>query len=265
VSFPGRTTAAAHAQLLQHSVDYGRRAILDSPDTPTSATLTTLAQGDRNNGRFGALFAPWAIVPGIAPLTTRTIPYSAIEAGIIARNDVSLNPNVAAAGRRGESVYAVGLTQTWDDATRQTLNSQGVNVAVIKRGSIRTYGYRSLANPATDPYWADFGNSRLAMFIQANGEAILEEHLFDEIDGAGVLLRRVAGQLIAMMNELYTAGALFGESPGDAFVVVCDESNNTLTTIANHELHAAIAFRASEMAEWLELALSKVPVNQPLA
>jgi phage tail sheath protein FI len=265
VSFPGRTTSAAHAQLLQHAADNGRVAICDAPDTPTVATLTTLAQADRNNGRFGALFAPWAVVPGVVPNTTRTVPYSAIEAGMIARNDVTLNPNVPAAGRRGESFYASALSQTWTDAQRQTLNSQGVNVAVNRNGDIRTYGYRSLTNPATDASWLDFGNARLVMFITANGEEILEDHLFDEIDGSGLLFGRVKGRLTAMMNELYTQGALFGATPGEAFAVVVDTSNNTPTTIANHELHAAVAFRASEMAEWIQLTLSKVPVNQPIA
>lgn len=267
VAYPGRTTDTAHTQLLAHATGNNRIALLDMPDTATVATLTTAAINARTNGRWGGSFAPWYVVPGVTPYTTRTVPPSAIIAGIIARNDVTLNANVAAAGlKNGQSAYAQSLSQAaWSDANRQTLNGQGVNVAVVKNGAIVNYGFRSLTNPTTDPAWVDLGNSRLTMAIAAQGQDILDNHVFDDIDGQGHLFGLVTGELMAMLNAFYKDGALFGETSGDAFVVVCDSSNNTPTTIANRELHATVAYRASQFAEMVELDLVKVPVNQTIA
>jgi hypothetical protein len=44
--------------------------------------------------RLDAIEYPWAVVPGVAGGTSRQVPYSAVEAGIIARNEaLGLNPS----------------------------------------------------------------------------------------------------------------------------------------------------------------------------
>jgi hypothetical protein len=111
---PGRTTTQGYKDLLAHADAFKRVALLDGADTHTVATLTSAASGlnGQTGDRFGGLFAPWAIVPGLAPGTTRTVPYSAIQAGLIARSDAKgANPNVAAAGSNGIPRYAVDLSK----------------------------------------------------------------------------------------------------------------------------------------------------------
>ena len=51
----------------------------------------------------------------------------------------------------------LGLSQEYDDATRKALNEQGVTLAKVKYGSVRTYGGRTAAGPA-DLNWLPFGN-----------------------------------------------------------------------------------------------------------
>jgi hypothetical protein len=265
VSMPGRTTDTAHTQLLSHAAANNRVAVLDAPDTATVSTLTAAATAARTNGRFGGIFAPWIKVPGVVQNTQRSVPPSAMNAGLMARNDVSLNPNVASAGARGVSSYAVDVTQTWTDAQRQTLNDAGVNVAIARAGTVRNYGFRSLANPASDPSWTGLQAARTVMAFFAQADTILEQFMFDDIDGQGKLLARVTGQLINLANEFYLADALFGATPGEAYAVVCDASNNTPLTIQNKELHAAVQLKVSEFAEAVYLDIVKIPVSQSIA
>lgn len=266
VSMPGRTTDVAHAALNAHALANNRVALLDAPDTPTVATLTTSAVNARTNGRWGGLFAPWYVVPGYVPNTTRTVPPSAVLAGLLAKNDVQFNSNVAAAGKNGESSYALDLSQpAWTSAQRQTLNDAGVNVAIRTHGAIRNFGFRSLANPVTDQSWTGLQAARTIMAYVALASVVMEDATFDEIDGFNRLFSRVQGQLIAIANQFYTAGALFGATAGEAFAVVCDSSNNTPTSINNKELHAAVELRVSEFAEAIYLEITKIAVNQTIS
>jgi phage tail sheath protein FI len=267
---PGRTTDAAHAQLLQHAADKNRVALLDAPDTNTKATLIQSAVNSRLNGRYGSLWAPWYKMAGITPGTTRTVPPSVIMAGIIARNDgLGLSPNSPSAGdERGLSRIASGLSHPtvsevgWTASDRNDLTLAGVNVIRNIRGGIEAYGYRSLADPVGDRSWVNFGNVRLRMAIVAQANAILENYLFDEIDGRNFLMNDLKGALTGMLVDFYNLGSLYGETPDKAFYVDVGNQINTPTTIANRELHAVITLRMSEFAEYVELVLVKRAITQ---
>src|SRR5215831_2466374 len=169
VSAPGQTTSARHLQLLAHAAANRRIAVLDAPDTSTAATLTALAATDRaGNQRYGAMFAPWLVAPGITPGTTRSIPPSALVAGLIARN-AGLGPASPSAGDLGISLFATALSQpAWDDPTRQTLNNGGVDVIRLMFGQVRVYGWRTLVDSTADPTWANLGGSRTFMAIASD-------------------------------------------------------------------------------------------------
>lgn len=263
VSMPGRTTDTAHTNLLAHAALHNRFALLDFIDTATAATLLTDATDARSaNARWGAPFVPWAIVPGLTPGTTRTVPYSAIEAGLIARNDSrGLNANVPAAGINGESAFAIGLTQTYTDADRESLNDAGVNVALVKYGGVRTYGYRTLANPTTETNYILASNMRLVMAITAEADVIAENYLFQVIDGAGHLLSDFKGDLVGMLKPYFDAGALFGARAEDAFFVDVGPQVNTPETIEALELHAVLSLKMSPYGEKVEIEIVKRAVT----
>jgi hypothetical protein len=263
VSAPGRTTDIGHTQLLQHAKDHVRVAVLDASDTPTEATLKASSAAARiGNQRYGAFFGPWDIAPGLTPGTTRKVPPSARIAGNIARNEVALGPNAPAAGDAGEALFVVGVTQAWDDATRQRLNDAGVNVSLVKFGGVRTYGWRSLVDPLADPYWIDFGNVRLYMAIASQAAATAEHFEFDQIDGQGHTISEFNGALTGMLMAFYADGGLYGATAADAFSVDTGAQVNTPTTIQNNELHAVLNVRMSPMAEMVQIEIVKTPVSQ---
>lgn len=265
VSAPGRTTAVGHSQLLAHAQAYNRIAFLDGTDTPTMATLTAQSTTDRStgNGQYGALFAPWVLVPGLIPNTTRTVPPSALAAGRAAAVDVQRGPGVAAAGDLGRSAYAVGLSQpAWDDATRDTLNTAGVNVIRVMNGATLIYGWRSLADPINNPYWVPLGTARYLMGLGARAWVVGQQFVFDPIDGQGHTISAYQGALVALVAADWASGQIYGATPDQAYNVDTGPGINTPTVLAGNELRAAISVRPSPMAELVTIYVVNVPITQ---
>jgi phage tail sheath protein FI len=266
VSYPGRTTAVAHGQLLTHCDTLGiRKTFIDMPDTPTQATLTAVSAPDRATllGKHGAAFAPWIVVPGIAAGTYRTIPPSALAAGRAAAVDRQFNANVPAAGELGQASYALDVSQpAWDALTRDTLNKAGVNVIRNIYGDVRIYGWRSLADPNTEPQWLDFGNSRLNMQIAALADVIAEQYVLKQLDGQGITVNAFGGALKGMLIPFHTEGALYGVTPDEAFYVDVGPTVNTPTRIANNELRAVISLKMSPFAELVMIEVVKVGLQE---
>jgi len=266
VSAPGRTTDAGHVQLTAHAAAKNRVALLDLPDTATAATLEASALAARSNGDYGGSFSPWINIPGLTSGTLRPVPPSALVAGAIARTDLGGNPNVPAAGEQGESQYALGVTQpAWDDATRDALNSAGVNVIRTVYGGVRIYGWRTLVDAVATPAWISLGNARLRMAIQAQALEILETFLFKQIDGRGYSQADLKAALDGMMQSFFNSGALWGPSPADAWRSDVGNQVNTPTTLANRELHAIISYRDSPFAEFVDLVLVKRAITEAVA
>lgn len=273
VLYPGATTSSIAEALLEHAQANNRFALLDGADTPTSGTLTAAADAIRALGtlaaeaeEFGMLLAPWILVPGLTRGTTRTVPPSALAAGLMARSDAETgNPNEAAAGSAGESRYAVGLSQPeWTDALRETLNTKGVNVFRSVYGAVRLYGFRTLTDPVTAPGYLAASNARLRMAISAEADALGEEFLFDQLDGRGVTIAKFNGGLAGILLKWWNLGALYGNTAEEAFAVDTGAAVNTPTTLSNNELRAVLSTRMSPFGEAVTMEIVKVAITESL-
>lgn len=260
VSMPGRTTAEAQEGLLTHCESTNRIALLDGTDTATVGTLTSQATTLRgqSTARYGGLFAPWVVIPGVSVGTTRTVPPCALVAGLMARNDgLGLNPNEPAAGDNGISSYAIGLSQVgWTEAQRGELNEAGVNALRVLNGSVEVYGYRTLVNYIVDDTWQFLSNARLDAYIKATSAAVGERFVFRQI---GKKLPAEFGSAIEgeVLLPLFNQEALFGETQAEAFSVDIGEAVNTPTTIEEGKLKAIASIRMSGVAEVIEILIEK--------
>jgi phage tail sheath protein FI len=268
VSQPGRTSSQAHLDTLAHAKANNRAAVLDGVDTTIVATLTAQATSDRIglNGRYGAIFAPWVVIPGIAAGTTRTAPPSGLVAGLVSRNEGLLSPNAPAAGDNGIARYAIGLSQQgWIDSDRALLNNSGIDVIRILRAQVKVYGWRSLADPNTEPDWLNFGNARLFTAIAADANDVADAYVLNQIDGQGLLISQFGGDLTGMLLTYWNEGSLYGVTPDEAFVVDVGNEVNTDDTIAAGELHAVLAVRMSPMSEFVIIEVVKVSITENLS
>ena len=267
---PGRTTVQAHTDLLEHAAASNRFALLDVADTAVVATLEAAAASVRAlaDAKHGQLLAPWAVVPGVTAGTTRTIPYSAIQAGLYARLARSgLDEGEAAAGQsKGRSAFATGLSQEWPaDSDREALNDAGVTVAKIDPAfGVVTYGNVTAADPSAHPLDREASARRLVMAVAAQAGQIAERHVFGQVDGRGRRLGEFAGELAGMLLGYYRQDALFGETPADAFVVDVGDAVNTPETLAAGELHATLALRVSPNAEMVVVEIARTAITETL-
>lgn len=268
VFFPGADgqDAGAYASLLAHAAATNRVALLDAAPDEDAAGLVAAAEalrtGNPDTARYGALFAPAAVIPGLTSADTRTVPFSAVAAGIMARNDAAFTPNVASAGVNGQARTVIDFTAVFTDAEREDLNDAGVDVAKMVYGAPRLYGYRTLAD--LESGWGLLSNARLNMEIVARAEEVGERYLFTQIDGRRVTISAFGSDLTGMLVPYYDAGALFGDTVSQAFYVDVGAQVNTLETIAAGDLRAVIGLRMSPFAEWVLIEIVKVATETPL-
>jgi hypothetical protein len=269
VCAPGQVdNVTVNPALLQHAIDHNRVALIESAPGADAATLTTYASALKTltGARAAGVFAPLAIVPGVTSGTTRLVGWTAVAAGIMARNDArGLNPNVPAAGVNGISSYALDVEKRFTDAEYTNLNAAGVNMAQYRWGALETFGYRTVVDQTQVSDWWSLGFARLRMAIEAEAGAIAERYVFSEIDGRGKTIAQFGGDLRGMLVPFYEAGALYGETAEDAFQVNVGSAVNTPTTIANGELHAVLMVRMSPFAEYVVIEIVKVSTTQAIA
>jgi hypothetical protein len=269
VAFPGSVSATVQGMVLDHAIANNRVAILDGSDTATILTLQLQVSGLRNSSkreRFGGIFAPWDVIPGLVPNTTRVVPPCARVMGACAKLAAAgKNGNVAAAGNRGRAEYVIGLSQVpWTNADRETLNDSAVNVSIIKNGIVTTYGWRTMTDPIGDVTWSDLGGTRIFTQIAATAEVIVEDFVFEEIDGEGRVFRRLEGVLKGMLLPFYQAGSLYGRTQNDAFIVDTGASVNTPETIAARQINGDIGLKTSPHGEIVKIRISKAAIAEAL-
>lgn len=261
----GRTSSTAYSQLKAHAEANNRVFIPDPTNTPTQATLQSSSASVVS--RFGAMFAPYVVIPGLTPTSgNRTVPPSALICGLVARNDPILGPDHPAAGNAGKAQFVIDISQPdWDATTRNALGISSGAVNVIRRyqGGIRVYGWRALVNANTDANWVDFGNARLNTAVSAQLKNVAENFEFSDIDGQdGETINAFHTALVDVMQGFYQSKQFFGATASLAYAVETGPSVNTLTTIQNNELHGDCRYIAAPMAEAVSIRVVKRLVTQ---
>ncbi|HTW17081.1 MAG TPA: hypothetical protein VMF51_18265 [Nocardioides sp.] len=259
VCIPGVTTAAAYAALIDHAEEFDERAVLlDTPAVVVTATTAAAAAG--LNAAAGSIRAsmvgPWVTVPGPGG-TTRDVPASVIAAGLAARGDAAVgHTNHAPIFDQGRDVGLVrrglGVTTVFSDVDADTLYDAGVNLIRLRNGKPTLTGWRSLSD---DDTFRQFNVGRLAMSLVTSMSGVMLAFLGRQIDGRGQLFAEIEGAIRGVLLGLYSAGALYGEAPDDAFDADCSFANNPAETIALGQVHAAAEVAATAHTERITIAV----------
>jgi hypothetical protein len=260
---------AAQLAVMVHCGLRNRRALLDDEITADAdeliADATALSAAEGHGPRFACLFGSWAIIPGQIGSTTRTVPYSGVAMGLIARAEAEgNNPNKPAAGRkRGKTRWALGLVTTFTEEERAELDEAGVTCAILANGVPTTFGDRTLVNEETDPDWRSFAASRTVMWVSELTRQVLQGFEFEDIDGHGYIFKELEGEIGARAcKPLYDQGALYGETPQEAFAVNTGPEVNTPASIEADEIKAQVAIRTSPNGGFLSAEVVKVPISE---
>jgi hypothetical protein len=268
VGVPGRSEPEVHELLDAHCAKYHRVACADLPDSADPAALFSAVQAIADcPGKGKQILSLGQVMdyPGEVAPAVWEVPYSGIQMGIIARVDALNDPSQVAAGSLGYSRLAIGPKRDFTDDEREDLNYAGVTLAKVINNQVRTYGYRTSAG-LEETNWVFFQESRVIMAITHESDAILEEFVLKTIDGRGRIFGRVNVALTGVCQRYWKADALFGETPGEAFIVDTSYPGiNTIETVAAGEIHAQLRLRTSRVAEWVVLDIVKYPLERSIA
>ena len=150
------------------------------------------------------------------------MPPSGAIAGIYARTDSERGVHKAPANEvvRG----ALGLKFQVSNPDQGALNDIGVNCIRNFYGSILVWGARTLAVNGNKLEWKYVNVRRFMNFLRESIEQNLRWVVFEPNDHG--LWQRITRTVSDFLLVQWRAGALFGETPKQAFFVRCDASTN---------------------------------------
>lgn len=225
VAVPGATSEAQREALLAHCFKTRDRvAVLDGVQAPDSLTPDKICPplgGRSEAGSYGAVYFPWITVMDPATSTTIVVPPSGHIAGIYARSDS--NRGVHKAPANEVVLGAIGLDKRLSKADQAGLNPEGINVIREFNGAYKVWGARTRADEAHAEF-RYLSTRRYLNFLRESIDDGTQWVVFEPNSPA--LWQRINRTLNDFLTNQWRAGALFGETPKQAFFVKCDADTN---------------------------------------
>jgi phage tail sheath protein FI len=243
---------AARAAIVTHcEVKTGDRfAILDSTETVTDFTVASISPPA--NSTYAAFYFPWIKVFDPASGQNIFVPPSGHIAGIYARVDASRGVHKAPAN---EVVFgALDLKYALSRAQQDGLNPSGINCIRQLNGNIRAWGARTIGGDAN----ADFkyiNVRRLFLFLRKSIDQGTQWVVFEP--NSPPLWQKIKRNITAFLTNVWRDGALFGDTPAQAFYVKCDEETNPPEVRAIGQVVTEIGVAVVEPAEFVVFRISQ--------
>lgn len=157
----------------------------------------------------------------------------------------------------GLSVPIRGVSDgvSFTKSERADLQAGQVNPITRVNAGWYVYGYQTLS---TLPAYRQGTVRNIFNVIGDVIERTSQQFVFQSIDGQGVLFSDVRRVFNGVLFGIYSTGALFGGTPDDAYLVICDERNNTAETLEAGELRADIYAKPSPFAEFVLVSVQRV-------
>lgn len=253
VAAPGQTNPAITDAVLTHcEKNRYRFAILDAPEIIESGGVDKL--GKPRDSKYGAYYFPWIEVydPEKGNIF---IPPSGHMAGIYARSDAERGVHKAPANEivRG----ALGLKYDVTKGEQDILNPKGINcIREFKNRGIRVWGARTISS---DPEWRYVNVRRLFNMVEESIENGTQWVVFEPNDHK--LWKQVTRNISAFLLRVWRDGALFGQSPEEAFYVKCDAETNPPEVIDAGQMICEIGLCPTKPAEFVIFRIGQMPTG----
>jgi uncharacterized protein len=220
VVVPGALDTAVQNAIIDHCENTGDRfAILDGQRTDT---LTPAAiQGGTRDSDYAALYFPWLVATDPAINEEIEIPPSGHMAGIYARVDGERGVHKAPANAvvRGANRALLRLSKADHDG----LNPAGINVIRQFNGNVTVWGARTLGGDDNGE-WKYINVRRVFLFLRESIDQGTQWVVFEPNTSA--LWAKITRNITAFLTNVWRDGALFGDTPQEAFYVKCDADTN---------------------------------------
>ncbi|MBX3469506.1 MAG: phage tail sheath family protein [Planctomycetes bacterium] len=242
---PGQVDPAIQDAVLTHcELKKNRFAVLDSPETIDMGGIDKIPKP--RDSKYGAYYFPWIEVydPERGNIF---VPPSGHMVGIYARSDNERGVHKAPANEivRG----ALGLKYNISRSEQDILNPKGINCIrdFSRRGrGIRVWGARTISSDAS---WRYINVRRLFIMVEESIDIGMQWAVFEPNDHR--LWKKITRDVSAFLYRIWRSGALFGQTPEQAFYVKCDAETNPVETIDAGQVITEIGICPVKPAEFV--------------
>ena len=254
VCAPGVTEAAAQDAILSHcEQNRFRVAVLDAPETLDKGINTMPMPRDST---MGAYYFPWIKMYDADNDADVYAPPCGGVAGVYGRVDSTRGVFKAPANEiyRG----ATGLKYNLTDAEQELLNPKGINcIREFEGRGIRVWGARTFSS---DPEWKYINVRRLFCMVEKTIQDGTNWVVFEPNTRA--LWKQIVRNLTAFCLRLWKEGALFGDSPEEAFYVRCDDELNPPESIDAGYVVCELGIAPAKPAEFVVFRVSQKTLTE---
>ncbi len=220
VAVPGALDVNIQGAILDHCEKVGDRfGIIDGQRT-TSLTQADI-QGKLRNSNYAAIYYPWISVFDPDSKADIFQPPSGHLAGIFARVDTNRGVHKAPANEVISG--AVDVENKLSKADQDGLNPAGINVIRVFGSNITVWGARTIGGDA-NINWKYINVRRLFLYLRKSIDQGTQWVVFEP--NSQPLWSQITRNVTAFLTNVWRAGALFGNTPAEAFYVRCDATTN---------------------------------------
>jgi hypothetical protein len=247
-------TSAVQAAMIAHCEQMGDRfAVIDArpnlelfgSGSGSGSIETQRGSLDSQRG-YAGLYYPWVRVSAAGNGPPLLIPPSGHVCGLMARVDNTKGVFKAPANEILQGT--IGVERTMTDAEHGLLNLQGINIIRVFREGGRPYVYGARTT-ATDLNWNYVNIRRLFLFLEKSIQDGIRWAVFEPSNKS--LWDKLEHTISAFLSTQWKAGALFGDSPKDAYYVRIDDALNPFEEQRQGRLNIEIGIRPTYPAEFI--------------
>jgi hypothetical protein len=237
----------AHCELMGNRV-----AIIDCPPNLNAQQIKDWRVDQAGyDSKFAALYYPWIKVFDPASGENILVPPSGHVAGIYGRNDDTRGVHKAPANEviRGAIDLELNITK----GEHGSLNPVAVNcIRAFPGRGIRVFGARTLSS---DPEWRYLNVRRLFNYLEDSILNGTQWAVFEPNDS--VLWAKLRRSISAFLVMEWRKGALFGQTPNEAYFVKCDSETNPSEAIDVGQVTCEVGVAPVKPAEFVIFRLSQ--------
>lgn len=260
LNLPGITDETLINQALVYCANRGDAFLVVDGTTGGQADVTSQATqtGLYNDTSYGSLpYFPRVVVADPAAAAqgaTRVVPVGGAVMGYYAQNDAAIGVQKAPAGLTARIPNAIGLEVVLSNDDLATLNNGVANaIRSIPGRGVVIMGARTLTTTGKDDRYVNVRRTLIyvkAMLGQLTGFALFEDNDY-------LLWQQLFNTCEHFLLQFWQNRGLAGTSPGEAFYIICDSTNNTETSIEQGVVNVEIGLALQRPAEFVVITLNQ--------